>query len=588
MIGGQTGYRAEFDLNRIIDDRLLVTVGLPNLDQTTATFVFPVITPGTYEFNAWHRLVHDFSAYDEGGLELPVGLSADSQFVLEDARRTRYVSYWIDDSFDVADSTVQVFHPAGTDFEDSIFVLNHSGIIGYIDGMQNRPFTVDVKRPSYLYCATTLDVKVRTDTSDEYVAQSYDALVDGPVLYSVADTATIMVNGTKILVALAHHTSDKLAPEYANVLKKVTSAIHNFLGALPVDRYAFLIYLYNGDTVNIRYLHSAQGALEHNFSSLYFWRYSKRAVGLRDVAGHEFLHTLVPLNLHSEEIDVFNFRTPAMSDHIWLYEGVTEYFAEQALLRDSITSAKVFTKIIERWATAFFHLPDTFNLIRFSRDVLKPENQQIYPLIYLYGPLNALLLDVVLRDSSKGRLGLLELVQLLMQHYGQAKPFKDEDLFSVIGRVSTPEAQSYCERYINGDARLPVKEILARIGLTYTDSVNVDQLTFGVRYSRESNDSTIIIYPDSLNPLGVHAGDILLKLNNVKPDFTSYGSYAVLFYPETDTTITVTVKRGDDVIDLTSKPVLRTITKRHVIQLDANATSNQVALRNQVLYGKVN
>ncbi|MBI2794074.1 MAG: hypothetical protein HYX66_05420 [Ignavibacteria bacterium] len=588
LFGSEAGYRVDFDLNRITDDRLTVTVALPKLDQPTATFVFPVIAPGTYEFNAWHRLVHDFTAYDEGGLVLGVTRSADSQFVLMDAQRTSYVTYRVDDSFDVADSSVQVFHPAGTDFEDSIVVLNHTGIVGYIDGMQGRPYVVNVKRPTYLYCATALDVTARTDSSDEYVAPSYDALVDGPVLYSVPDTATIMVNSTRVLVALAHHNTSKLATEYANVLSKVTSAIHKYLGALPVNKYAFLIYLYNGDTVNVRYLRYAQGALEHNFSSMYFWRYSKRALGLNDVAGHEFLHILVPLNLHSEEIDRFNFRTPAMSDHIWLYEGVTEYFAEQTLLRDSITSDKDFIKVVEQWASSFRYLPPTFNLIKFSRDVLTPKNQEVYPLIYYYGPLNALLLDVVLRDSSKGKLGLLELVRLLMKQYGQSKPFKDEDLFAEIGRASTPEAQAYCEQFINSDGRLPVKEILARIGLTYTDSVDVGQLTFGIGVDRKSNDSAFIIYPDSLNPLGVHRGDLLLEVNNVKVTVKSFAETKALFRPETDAPVTLQIRRGEDEIELTAKPVKKTATKRHQIGFDANATADQLMLRNRVFYGKIN
>jgi predicted metalloprotease with PDZ domain len=587
-LSSQTGYHVDLDLNRITDDRLLVTVTLPKLDQPTATFVFPVIAPGTYEFNAWHRLIHNFTAYDEGGSVLGVSRSADSQFVLTDAQRTSYVTYWIDDSFDVADSSLQVFHPAGTDFEDSIVVINHTGIVGYIDGMQNRPYVVNVKRPSFMYCATALEVTVRTDSSDEYVAPSYDALVDGPVLYSVPDTATIMVNSTRVLVALAHHNTNKLAAVYAKVLSKITSAIHNFLGALPVDRYAFLIYLYNGDTVNVRYLHYAQGALEHNFSSMYFWRYSIRALGFNDVAGHEFLHILVPLNLHSEEIDRFNFRTPVLSDHIWLYEGVTEYFAEQVLLRDSITSDKNFIKIIERWASSFEFLPDKFNLISFSSDILSAENQHVYPLIYLYGPLNALLLDVVLRDSSKGKLGLLELVQLLMKQYGQSKPFKDKELFAEIGRVSTPEAQAYCEQYINSDKRLPVSEILSRIGLTYSDSVVVSRLTFGIGVDRKSNDSTIIIYPDSLNPLGVQTGDILLEVNGVKVKIKSFAATKPLFKPETDEPLTLLIRRGNAEIELTAKPVNKKVIIHHQVDFDANATADQVALRNRVFYGKIN
>ena len=34
-----------------------------------------------------------------------------------------------------------------------------------------------------------------------------------------------------------------------------------------------------------------------------------------------------PLSVHSEEIHSFDFNEPNMSMHLWMYEGVTEYFA---------------------------------------------------------------------------------------------------------------------------------------------------------------------------------------------------------------------------------------------------------------------
>ena len=42
---------------------------------------------------------------------------------------------------------------------------------------------------------------------------------------------------------------------------------------------------------------------------------------------HEFFHVITPLSIHSEEIGNFDFNNPKMSEHLWLYEGVTEYSA---------------------------------------------------------------------------------------------------------------------------------------------------------------------------------------------------------------------------------------------------------------------
>jgi predicted metalloprotease with PDZ domain len=40
---------------------------------------------------------------------------------------------------------------------------------------------------------------------------------------------------------------------------------------------------------------------------------------------HEFFH-IVTHSIHSKEIQDFDYNDPKMSEHLWMYEGVTEYF----------------------------------------------------------------------------------------------------------------------------------------------------------------------------------------------------------------------------------------------------------------------
>jgi predicted metalloprotease with PDZ domain len=48
---------------------------------------------------------------------------------------------------------------------------------------------------------------------------------------------------------------------------------------------------------------------------------------MMDVVSHEFFHIVTPLSIHSKEIQDFDYNDPKMSQHLWMYEGVTEYFA---------------------------------------------------------------------------------------------------------------------------------------------------------------------------------------------------------------------------------------------------------------------
>ena len=588
----QLGYRATIDTRSLDADRLLVTVELPPIQTDTAVFVFPITVPGTYETHLWWRLVSDLQAFDASGSPLPVTRSADSQFVLLKARQTRRITYRLDDSFDDTDDRVSIFNPAGTSFQgDSMFVFNHGGMLGYVEGYQRLPYSVAVSHPAALYLSTALEVVSRTESTQyvtsTYQAPTFDAIVDGPAILCRPDTASFSVAGVDVHVALMHGRSTLVAPTYAKALEAVTAAIGRFLPRMPVDRYAFLMYLWDGDTTEVKGAGMGQGALEHSYSSFYFWRYGSKPFGLDGIAAHEFLHILVPLNVHSREIEEFNFRSPAMSGHLWLYEGVTEYFADQALLRGGKRKEASHIRTIESHASSVRQLPDTFSLYDFSRDVLSDENQELYPLIYQVGPLNALLMDILLRESTSGRMGMLELVYALMDRYGPSKPFNDEDLFGVITELSSPAVGEYCRRYIAGREAFPMADYLPRIGLQYQDSVPTTELSYGIRFNwRAMREESVPVSPTGSNPLKLERGDALVAINGTPLGDVDRGVFREILNPEDrEASLTLTVLRDGASVDLQGSPVDMTIYKRHVVTDMKELTYEQRRLRNLVFYG---
>ncbi|RPI69201.1 MAG: hypothetical protein EHM43_02540 [Ignavibacteriae bacterium] len=583
-----TIYQVTIDTRTVVNDQLPVEIYVPEVKDDSATFVFPVTIPGTYESHLWWRLVHNFRAFDAQGRPLPVHRSADSQFVISNAKKLRKVTYLLDDSFDDTDDRVSIFHPAGTSFQgDSVFVFNHGGMIGYLDGYQDVEYHVTVYKKPGLYTATSLEISHIDSTTDQYNASSFDILVDGPALICKPDTATFDAAGVKVLVAL-YHTKDKpIAKAYAKSLKEVTTAIASFLPSMPVDRYAFLLYLWDGDTNDVKRAGFAQGALEHSYSSLYFWRYTSRPFGLNDVAAHEFLHILMPLNLHSREIESFDFRNPQMSRHLWLYEGVTEYFAHQALLRADTAYMRSFNSTMARAArTSFDALPTSFSLIDFSKNVLTTENQSLYPLIYQYGPLNGLCLDILIREESGGKQGLLEVVYALMEEFGPSKPFEDTLLFDQLERVTSKKVRAYCDRYIAGTERLPLAEYLPKIGMTFKDSLPKERLSYGVDFDMKDGDERIMVGPKDSNPLGLVAGDQLMKIDSVDVSMKNPATMTKLFRV-TDTPVTLTVLRDGTEVELAGKPVMTTVMEQHVIEQMKDVTPDVARFRRLVLFGRV-
>lgn len=583
----QTGYRVELDLTSIVDDKIPVTVYVPAVRDDTATYVFPVSVPGTYEKHLWWRLVENLEAFDAEGQPLPVRQAADSQYVIDDAQRLSKLTYLMNDSFDDVDDRASVFHPAGTSFQgDSLFALNHCGIVGYLQGYQSLEYRVHVKRRFDLYCATGLNVLERHHGHDVYTAPSYDDLVDGPVLYSVADTARFNVAGVEVLVAVSHGKDKKIANDYAEAIHEVCASIGKFLPSMPVDRYAFLIYLWDGDTVEVKNAGSRYGALEHSYSSFYFWRYASKPFGLNAVAAHEFLHILMPLNLHSKEIAEFDFRDPKWSGHLWLYEGVTEYFANQSLLRGKSTSESRYLQRMQQAVQFMQSLPETFSLYSFSKNVLDEENQGIFQQIYQYGLLNALCLDILIREETDGDKGLLEVVYELTDRFGQHRPFIDETLCAEIESITSDRVGEYCNTYIYSQTRIPLKEYLPKIGWKFLDSVETQRLSFGVEFDREaSTDDKIVIGPGQPNLFGLEAGDILVAIDGNQISQSNRRTTMRVWRPVSVNEVTMTVLRNDVAIDLTAEPEHVLAWNYNSIIEDADASDDAIDFRSLVFFG---
>ena len=169
-------------------------------------------------------------------------------------------------------------------------------------------------------------------------------------MYSKPDTAIIKVGNTEVLIGSYSPTQKITAKEIANSVKEVLMAQKEYLGGtLPVNKYAFIFYFTDQPVYSY-------GALEHSGSSFYFM--PERTIDemnqqLRDFAAHEFFHIVTPLTIHSEEIHNFDFNDPKMSKHLWLYEGVTEYFAGNVQVKyDLIDQDQYFDMIREKILTA--------------------------------------------------------------------------------------------------------------------------------------------------------------------------------------------------------------------------------------------
>lgn len=590
-------YRYAINLSKAEDDKLEVILTTPKISEKEITFMMPKMVPGTYKVYDFGRFIEKFNAYDKDNNALKVVQKNKNEWQISDADKLTKITYWVNDTFDDEDGSNFVFEPAGTNIEAGRnYVINTHGFFGYFEGKTNLPYAIEVNKPSFLFGATSMINKEKSNERDLFVADNYHDLVDAPIMYTEPDTAVFTIGGAEILISV-HSPSKKLsAKSVQSKIKTILEAQKNYMGGtLPIKKYAFVIYLFKGMFSRS----GSYGALEHSYSSFYFLPEAS-GEGLTqtiiDVSAHEFFHIITPLNIHSEEIHYFDFNKPTMSKHLWLYEGITEYFANHVQLNQKLYDQGTFFKnMSEKINSSRSNFTDNLSFTQMSKGALGEfENQ--YGNVYEKGALIGLCLDARLRVLSKGEMGLMDLIRKLSQKYGKSLPFKDDELFGVITAMTYPEIGDFFKKYVEGSEPLPFKEFFAPLGVNYEDVMETENFTFGnisVNLNEDKNRYFIAglwMLNKAEEKIGFKEKDLILEVN--KMDFTPQNAGEVLMKMDklrNGEKITYTVEREEKgkvkKVILKAKIQKEKSQKRFYFKPMDNPSAEQIRLFNAWAFG---
>jgi predicted metalloprotease with PDZ domain len=429
---------------------------------------------------------------------------------------------------------------------------------------------------------------------DVYQVENYDRLIDSPLLYAKADTAIVKVGDTEVLVGSYSPNQKITAKEIAETIKEVLTAQKKYLGGkLPVDKYAFLFYWTDKPVTNY-------GALEHSYSSFYYMpeqTIEQTAQQLRDFAAHEFFHIVTPLTIHSEEIQFFDFNDPKMSKHLWLYEGVTEYFAGNVQVKYGLISKEEYLSVLRQKMLTADNFRDDVPFTDISKFTLEKYSDQYYN-VYQKGALIGMCLDIKLRKLSNGTYGLQNLIFDLSKKYGKTQAFKDDELFDQITKLTYPEIGAFLNTYVGGTQKLPLGEVFGLVGVKYIDQEKISEPSIGLDQRSitfeeiDGKPMLAIKDPSKLNDqgkaLGFKEGDIIIKINGEKlPDLgPSFGQFIQSQQKALveGGTLTYGVLRKNEhgerkEVELKATVIKVEKTVRHKLEFDSNATPEQLAIQ---------
>ncbi|NNL81666.1 MAG: peptidase M61 [Flavobacteriaceae bacterium] len=592
----------KMDLVQVDEDRVPVTIDPGRMVKDTVVYRLPKVVQGTYAISDFGNFIDEFKAIDYKGEALEVKKIDDNSWEIYNASNLDHMSYLVNDTFDVENGEIETpFSPSGTNIEESVYVLNLHGFIGYFDHLKNAQYSLDVLAPANFKRSSALQ-KINESLSEDgntvttsYFAPRYFDITDNPMMYGDIEVEEFQVGDITIVLSLYSPTAAHQAEEMKKTMFNMMEAQKAYLGDLnSTARYDIFVYLADMSSEN-----SPQGfgALEHHTSTVVVMpdqiAPTMMAESMTDIVAHEFFHIVTPLSVHSEDVHYFDYDDPTFSKHLWMYEGVTEYFAQHFQVYEGLVSEEdFFTTIMEKINTSK-GMDDSMSFTVMSENVLQEPYKTNYFNVYQKGALIGMCMDILLREGSEGNRSMLSLMKELSLKYGKNKPFNDDDLFQEIAEMTYPSVSSFIKTHVEGTTPIDYNVFFEKVGLTLGEAkvetnyiMNVGNIIVGANPIDGSIFFTDLVSNNSFwNDLGVQPLDVIKKVNGTEVTLENANDvFSEVFTWEPGREIEVVLDREGEEISIAATTV-QSYTVGQTLVPDENASAEKVELRKAWLKG---
>jgi len=594
-----TTIAATIDLNNVVDDKIAVSLVPGTITSDKTTFFMPETVPGTYSDDDYGKFIENVQAFDAAGTPMTITHPTDNTWVIDNAPKLAKLTYWVNDSFDI-ESTHSVFSPAGTNIDSGKqFMLNLHGIVGYFEGQKEMSYNISVAHPSDMVASTSLSgVKAAEGTDvavDNFTASRYFEVIDNPIMYNKPNREVFTVGGVEIELSVYSPSGNTKASELRPNVERMIKGQMNYLGDLETtNRYSILIYLSSMSETDAQ----GFGALEHHTSTVVVlpdgMPQENIDAAIVDIVSHEYFHIVTPLNVHSKEIHSFKYNDPVMSKHLWMYEGITEYFAQHFQVHEGLTEAPAFYDTLLGKIKQASAYDENIPFTEMSAKVLDKPYSDYYTHVYDRGALIGMCIDIIMREQSEGKRGVLSLMKELSAKYGKTRPFEDDSIIGEIIEMTYPEVGEFFKDHVQGSVPIDYKKYFDKVGIEFGTQmapsgyfVNGNQPFISGRQA----ENEVFILPGIemhtfFQEMGIQGGDVIVSINDKKYDIANV--YDLVSDPNSwkvGDDITMVIKREGEEKTLKGKVSTPRLSQPMLNELQYFADSKELRTRNSWLKG---
>jgi len=308
-----------------------------------------------------------------------------------------------------------------------------------------------------------------------FEAAGHDHLIDRPLLMGPLTLVEFTVAGVPHALAIAgRHAAD--VSRLGEDLTLLCEHHIDFFGRPPpMDRYLFLLTVLN----------EGYGGLEHNdctalvccSTDLPVRGRRQMSPGYRKLLGlvsHEYFHLWNVRRIRPAEFSPCDLSRETYTRQLWIFEGITSYYDDLALLRSGLIGADAYLRLLARTLTAVYRTPGrrrqtleeaSFDAwIKFYRQDENAPNAMVS--YYHKGAMVALALDLEIRVRSSDRYSLDDVMRAMWAEYGDsAAGMPRGRLEALAEEVTGLDLKTFFDSSLRSTLDPPVGILLAQAGI---------------------------------------------------------------------------------------------------------------------------
>jgi predicted metalloprotease with PDZ domain len=307
---------------------------------------------------------------------------------------------------------------------------------------------------------------------------------------------------------------------------------------------------------------------------------------LASISAHEIFHAWNVKRLRPADLWPYDYHGPQPTTLLWVSEGITDYYADLALVRGGVIGPAEFYRTTAGKIDEVANAPATSLEDASLSTWIHPVDGSGY-LYYPKGSLAGLLLDILIRDASDNHSSLDVVMRDLYHRFYQAgKGFTVDDWWQAVVRAAGGKSfDDFAKNHIDGREPFPYATVFPLAGLVlHADSTRLPRLGTTTVSDSAGIRVTAVTPASSASAAGIQEGDYLVKVGDVDVRTADFGlAFRSRYAREPEgTPLPIVLRRKGQTLTLTASLRFMTMTS-YSITVDQNAPPKAARIRDGLL-----